>query len=408
MIVYLHHNIFLILSLFLKAKKYPEAKKKHLYGYVISARNEEKVIGNLIDSILKQDYPKELMRVFVIADNCTDDTAKVAREKGATVIERHDTKLIGKSYALDMVFKFILKTDKDIEAFIVFDADNLVDPNFTKEMNKAYDSGVMLATSFRNAKNYGQNWLTSGAAMTFLRECRIMHRVRSALNISCYISGTGFLVDRNIIARLNGWPYHCLIEDVEFSLGEYLKGQKTGYVEKAVFFDEHPSKLKASINQRLRWCRGNHQCSGKYQFKLLRNFFKTGDFSNIDLGAHIFPGPMLIFCWLLLLPIIYGIYALIAHVDAHTWVVASVYPLLDSMLYGGIYAILLAILLTIMLWKELNTTWYKKIWHCFTFPIYMLTYLPITTLAAFIKVKWVPIVHNDAITIDQIEAEVKE
>ena len=88
LILYMTQNISAIVGLVTKHKKYPEAKVNHKYAVLISARNEEKVIGNLIDSIKKQDYPSDLVDVFVVADNCTDSTFAVARDAGAIAYEK--------------------------------------------------------------------------------------------------------------------------------------------------------------------------------------------------------------------------------------------------------------------------------------------------------------------------------
>lgn len=402
-LLFLHHNIFLLLSFFLKAKKYKDTNVYHNYAYVICARNEEDVVGYLIKSINEQDYPKEKMHIFVIADNCTDKTKEVSEAQGATVYERFNTELIGKSYALDEGLTYIINNYKDIEAFIIFDADNLVDKNFTKEINKAYDEGNSIITGFRNSKNYGETWVSSGAGMLYYRELVTMHRVRSAFNISTYVSGTGFLVDKQIINGNNGWIHHRLVEDIEFSISEVLKGNHIAYAENAEFFDEHPQKLSISIKQRLRWCKGTHQCFTGYEGKLIKNFFKTGDFSNIDLAVHIFPAPMISFIWLVILPIAYGIYSIIEKVPFDIYYAAALKPLIDCIIGSYIYCFIVALMITIVTWKRILSKWTKKIGHCFTFPIYMLTYLPITTIAAFKKVKWVPIKHSYKATIEAIK-----
>ena len=100
MLCYSYQVVFLIISLFIKPKKYGEAQKNKKYAFIISARNEENVIGQLCDCIARQDYPAELITTYIVADNCTDGTADVARAHGAIVYERHNDELIGKGYAL--------------------------------------------------------------------------------------------------------------------------------------------------------------------------------------------------------------------------------------------------------------------------------------------------------------------
>lgn len=403
-ILYFHHNLFFILSIFYKNKPQQDAKTNHKFAYIICARNEANVIGHLIDSIYSQDYPRELMKVFVFADNCTDNTAQIARDHKAIVYERFNDKLIGKSYVLDEAFKYLVKNyDNQFDAIMLFDADNILDKNFTKEMNKAYNKGHKICTSFRNSKNYGENWLTMGSSMLFFRECITMHSIRNVFNSSCHISGTGCLIDFSIIKELNGWNYHYLIEDIQFSIDQILKNNKIYYVHSAQFYDEQPNNFKDAWNQRLRWCRGNHQCFFGFHNKLLSKFFKTGNFSCIDLYSHTFPSAFLLAVWLLILPIIYGVYALIAHVPFELYYVAAVKPLFDSISVGILYMIIVSFILTIKLWKDIKTTNCKKILGIFAFPLYMIFYLPITVIAMFKKVKWVPITHSNIKTIDNIK-----
>ena len=158
-VIVIHKAFYFVIGMFF-TRKFKQAKKKHKYGIVIAARNEKYVIGNLIDSINKQDYPKELLTVFVVADNCTDDTAEIARKKGAICYERHDPDHRTKGYALEYLFNNI---DKDygidsFEGYFVFDADNLLKKDYISKMNDAFDSGCKIITSYRNTKNFDE-WL---------------------------------------------------------------------------------------------------------------------------------------------------------------------------------------------------------------------------------------------------------
>ena len=130
-----------------------KSDKLNKFGVVISARNEENMIGHLLESVKRQDYPQELIKIFLIADNCTDNTAEVGRKYGATVLERNNKELVGKGYALDFLFKKLIAEQDDCDAYIVFDADNLVDKNFVKEMNINFNRGYKALTSYRNSKN---------------------------------------------------------------------------------------------------------------------------------------------------------------------------------------------------------------------------------------------------------------
>ena len=136
---YFYQILFLFIAYLKKNKKMPDAAP-HKIAILIAARNEEKVIKNLLDTLWNQDYPREFFDVFLVADNCTDNTAEVARADGAIVYERHDTEHIGKGYVLDLVIKNIWREygEDAYDAFLVFDADNLVDKNYLTEINKTF------------------------------------------------------------------------------------------------------------------------------------------------------------------------------------------------------------------------------------------------------------------------------
>ena len=230
-VFYFYQIGYLLLGLIRRRTKTPDTPHAlHRYAAVISARNEENVIGGLIASLKAQDYPSELLDIYVIADNCTDNTAQVALAAGAKVSRRFNRDLIGKGYALDYLFKCLSASGKDVyDGYFVFDADNYVDPCFVREMNNTFDSGNYAAlTSYRNSKNFGANWISAGYGLWFLREARFLNFPRMLLGTNCAISGTGFLVSGEVIRENGGWPFHLLTEDIEFSVNCAIDGKVIG------------------------------------------------------------------------------------------------------------------------------------------------------------------------------------
>jgi len=175
-----HKSIYFIIGMFF-TRKFKEAKTKHKYAICIAARNESKVIGNLLDSINKQDYPKDKYTIFLVADNCTDNTAEIAKKYGAIVYERFDDEHKTKGYALQYLFKQIEKDYKtnSFEGYFIFDADNLLKKDYISKMNNAFDEGCKIITSYRNTKNFDENWIASNYAVHWIRSIRCNHRARS-------------------------------------------------------------------------------------------------------------------------------------------------------------------------------------------------------------------------------------
>ena len=275
--LYFYQFIYMGVGLYTKHKKYPKASKQLRYAIMICARNEENVIGDIIHSLKNQTYDKDKFDIFVLADNCTDHTYEKAIELGAYAYTRENTKEVGKGYALNTLYHNIQKDFGDnYDAYIVFDADNIIDKNFLTEMNNRFATGKYDAlTSYRNSKNFCTNWLTYGYSIWFLHEARLVNAARNAIGTTCMISGTGFLVSKELMKENGGWPYHLLTEDIEFSVNCALKGKKIGYVDKAVVYDEQPTSWTQSYNQRMRWSKGFLEINQKYFGSLISGLFTS-------------------------------------------------------------------------------------------------------------------------------------
>lgn len=386
-----------------KQKKYI-AKTEHKIAVLISARNESAVIGELCKSILKQDYPKEKLHTFVVADNCTDNTAEICRDLGATVFERFNKKLVGKGYALNFAFEKIFANPAyDYEAFIILDADNLLESNYVREMNATFDQGYRAATSYRNSKNYAQNWISSGYSLWFLREAEYLNRPRQVLHTSCAISGTGFLVAADLIKERGGWHYHLLTEDIEFSAATVLTGERIGYAKDAVFYDEQPVTFKQSWNQRLRWAKGFYQVLGKHGVDLMKKAlrFEKTSFGAYDMLMNLTPA-LLLMITSLVFNVLVLLYILLTGGDAEL-LKACATAIAYSLGYYYCTFCFIGTVTTITEWKKILASTWMKIRTVFTFPLFMFTYMPIAVTALFKKIEWTPIEHTVVKSIDDMK-----
>lgn len=400
---YLYQAVFMIRALVQDTVRLPEAKRLHSYAFVIAAHNEEAVIGNLVESIFAQDYPRELMNVFVVCDACTDDTHAVAEAAGATVWDRNDLARRGKSWALDYAFDRILNDyDGAYEAFVVMDADNLVAPDYLSVMNRAFDAGYLVCTGYRNSKNFDSSWISSAYAIWFIREAKFLNNARMMSGTSCAISGSGWMVSERIVRGMHGWDFHTLTEDIQFSTFCCANNVQIGYAP-AEFFDEQPITLKASWTQRMRWTKGFYQVFFSYGRDLAKGITR-GQFASYDMLMTIAPGMILTLLsfsvnatYLVIGSLSHGFFATQAELDMCTGSLIMTFVSLYVTFF------LLALITTV---SERSHIHAKKRWrvvtNLFTFPIFMMTYVPITVAALFKKVEWIPTKHDIAVDLSDV------
>ena len=392
MLCYSYQIVFLFISFFTRPRKYPQTDKRCKYAFVICARDEENVISEACESIRGQNYPHELIDIYVVADNCADNTAGVARESGACVVERCDPVHVGKGYALEATFEYIRNTVgfDAYDGYIILDADNILDEDFVLEMNKCLVFGEEIVTGYRNAKNYGENWLSQGYSVWYMREMRQLNAVRGLLGTTAELRGTGFLVSSRIIAEQGGWTQHLLIEDVEFAAEKVLEGKKIAYCHDAIFYDEQPTGFVASWRQRRRWCRGYLQILGRYGARLLGSFIKGGGFSNFDMIMSMCPA--------FFITVGAAMLNLIALIAALIFEPASFLTTLCIslvLLFAACLAFALVGLIAVVTeWRRIRATTMQKLLSVVVFPIFMATYVPIAAVSIVRRVQWSPTRHK--------------
>ncbi len=394
-ICYFYQFVYIPVPWLLRKRKRPAATDmRNNYAVLICARNEEQVVGKLIESLFSQTYRAEGLHVFVLADNCTDATAEVARAAGAKVYERFNNTRTGKGYALASLLRH-LKWDypEGFDGYFVFDADNVLKSDYIEQMDRVFSCGNDIVTSYRNSKNYGDNWISAGYALWFLRESRYLNHARYLLGTSCAISGTGFMFSRAVAEEIDGWPFHLLTEDIEFSIYQVIKGKKIAFCADAELFDEQPVKFSQSWRQRLRWSRGFLQVFRKYGSKLAQGALK-GSFSCFDMTLTIMPA-LVLSAFTVVCDIIYVIWS--AANGANPFVAF----LSACSLFMGMYMTLFTIgmITTVTEWRHIQTSAFKKLLYTVTFPIFMFTYIPISITAMFINPGWKPIQHSVSFTL---------
>ena len=262
--IYWVYQLIISVCSLIKVKEKPLVEdKEHRFMMIIPAHNEEKVVGNLVESLQNLDYDKNLYDIYVIADNCTDTTAQIAKDAGAIVYERFDEEHKTKGFALQWFLQQKIEEDAPYDAFCIFDADNIVDKNFLKAMNKKLNQGEDVVQGYRDIKNPSDSWVTAGYAIFYWTMNRFYHLARYNLGLSPLINGTGFMVKFDVV-KPEGWQTKTLTEDIEFSLKRIIAGKKLGWATDAIVYDEQPVGFKQSWSQRSRWTVGHIQCLHEY------------------------------------------------------------------------------------------------------------------------------------------------
>ncbi|MDD2592068.1 MAG: glycosyltransferase family 2 protein [Erysipelotrichaceae bacterium] len=391
---------FGIISLFsLLGKK----KEKHIdrflkFAVLIPARNEQDCITNIIISLKKQDYPHELIDIYVIPNNCTDDTASIATARGAYVLHA-PSNVKYKGGALRFAINELINDKENYDAFLIFDADNVASPNFISSMNQTLGNGARVAKSRILAKNNKESWLATCYDIHFCTANLFLNRARVRLGLSARVVGTGFAVMRSFLKELGGFNTISITEDAEFFAICAIKGEKIAFCEDAITYDEQTTSFKASMSQRKRWMSGiMHVVLLKFN-DLIKALFTKNSF-KYAFDALI----QLIFTYAQsLIPFAFVLSILISSNDylIHTL------PLTIFRTY--LYVVLIA-LIVLSLEKRLVIS-KNIIIGILLYPFFVLCFIPLQTISLFKKtVDWKQIKHvgkptslDDQSSTDQLQ-----
>ena len=261
-----------------KTENYPQVPASTRFAVLVAARNEQQVIGSLVESLREQAYPKELYDIWVIPNQCSDDTAAVARAAGAKVLE---CTVPVKSKGDVMEFAYEKLSVLGYDAYCVFDADNVAEEHFLMEMNNAYQSGVRVAQGYRDSKNPYDTGMSGSYSIYYWMMNRFHNQGKAAMGLSAMLNGTGFMVASSVFEQLGGWHTKTISEDLELSALCTLAGEKIYWVPKAITYDEQPLTYEVSVKQRKRWTSGTLQVVEHY----LGQLFGRGDGASLDLIA---------------------------------------------------------------------------------------------------------------------------
>lgn len=396
-----YKTILLIIGLFFRSKKYPETEIEKKYAFVIAARNESQTIGNLIESIYNQNYNQDKITIFVVADNCDDNTASICSEMGCIVYERFDEMNKRKGYALEYLFEKIERDYKisSFDGYLIFDADNILKEDFLTQMNKAFVVNKNVVTGYRNSKNFGTNFITSAYSIHFYNSMLTLHRPRSILGLGTHLSGTGFVISSELLK--DGWKWHSLTEDTELTAVLTIQNVRIGYCEQAIFYDEHPTNFVVSFNQRIRWAKGRLVVFGRYWHKVISSIFHNLSFTSYDLFWYFFPYTLAS----TVLTIAYPLSSLLVSIfGTHDFdiqkILLAILGYFSVQYLGNLISGTLAI---IREHKHIHCPLFKTVIYLFIWPWFYIFDILIIFVALFKrKVAWVPVAHYDTSRLEDI------
>jgi len=380
---------------------FPEHREKnrifnnHRFAVIIPAHNEEKVIGNIVESLNKQQYPKELYDIFVICDNCTDNTELEAKQAGARVFVRRNSNEKGKGYALEWAFARLFALKEHYDAICVFDADNVVSGTYLSEMNKMLNDGHEVIQGYIDSKNPFDSWISLSYSIAFWLSNRTFQQTRYNLGLSAGLCGTGFCIRTSVLKEI-GWGATCLTEDLEFTMKLILNNKRVAFCSKAVVYDEKPLTFLQSWKQRKRWMQGHTDCAKRYMAKLFKKAFREGNPAALDGGIYLFQ-PIHFIC--------FGLAAII------TWC-KMVFPSVPFYIVGYSYPTYIwSFIVLIQLVFGPLVVFHDRKWDLrillgfLVYPFYCITWLPVTIagIKDSGKKEWTHTVHTRNITIEEIE-----
>lgn len=364
------------------------------FAVIVPAHNEEYVVGPLLDSLRNQKYPRKLFDVHVIADHCTDHTAQVATRHKALVHVRRGQKQRGKGFAIEWMLERLWRSGKRYDAVLMFDADNLVAPDFLARMNDKLQQGHKVIQGYLGVKNPFDTWVSVSMAISYWFSNRMWQNARENLHLSSSLGGTGLCIDMNLLREM-GWGATGLTEDLEFGVRCVERGIIPVWAHDAKVYDEKPTSLLASMRQRLRWMQGHFHCARRHMLPLILQGVRERDLVKLDAGIYLFQPMRFLILFLTSLMMVIQVAAphhtLASHVAAllptQFWVVVNIFLYLQMPL---------ALLLERVNWRAY--------FGLLILPLFLWTWGPVVFQAYFTKRNrnWVHTVHKRAIGLDQI------
>ncbi len=241
-----------------KVEKAPHSDKLTKFAILIAARNESKVISGILESLQKQTYPRKSFDVYVIVEKDNDPTIEIVKQFGFNYFVR-DRLMDGrrtKGFALQECIDYFWRNKINYDAYMIFDADNILDPDYIENMNDLRQTGARVGLGYRNFTNANSNWLTVGSSLMFSYMNEVTSKGRTILFHKATLMGTGYFVDDIVIREAGGWVFTGMTEDIQLTSYCYYHDIHMRYYPVTCFYDEQSTSFKTTHLQHLRWLYG--------------------------------------------------------------------------------------------------------------------------------------------------------
>ncbi|HUC93442.1 MAG TPA: glycosyltransferase family 2 protein [Paenibacillus sp.] len=368
------------------------------FAVLVAAHNEEQVVGALLENLKKLDYPKELYDIFVICDNCSDGTADVVRSYGVRACERQNPHLRGKGHAIEWMLKELWAMPKPYDAVVMFDADNLVNPDFLIHMNNDLCEGHKVVQAYLDTKNPDDSWVTAAYGITYWFCNRLWQQSRTNLGMANFLGGTGMCFESGLLKEM-GWGATSLVEDLEFTMRCIRRGVHPVLNYDAKVYDEKPITFQASARQRLRWMQGHFNVARRYFFPLLWQSVKERSFVKFDAALYS------VTVYNVLLGFLLSVMMWTDNIVPAGNIFVSIYEYLPVWVVGvslffGIIQFPAALAL------ERVNNW-KMYAHLLTLPFFLLSWWPITFYAFFTQnnKQWSHTKHTRVLRLEEVQSK---
>lgn len=269
----------------------PQPRERTLrFDVLVPAHDEAAVIERTVQSLQRLDWPRERFRILVVADNCSDDTAALARAAGALVLERRDEAQRGKGYALEYGIARSAR-DGQADAVVVIDADTVVTPNLLAAFAARIEAGALAAQAHYGVLNPDESWRTRLVTIAYGAFHAVRSRARERLAVSCGLRGNGMCLTHALL-REHPFRIYSMTEDLEYGIVLGMSGIRVHYVDEASADAELIGTGSGSRSQRQRWEGGRFSVMRRYAGPLLRAALRRRDAVCLELALDLLTVPL--------------------------------------------------------------------------------------------------------------------